>query len=391
MQAGALARLDADRDNLRAALDHAERTDPAVLARLALALWRYWLVRGQWTSGREWLRRAIALADDGVPPATLAEVLNAAGSLAQNQGDYATAFESLERALGLWRELGAQDGEARMLTSMGWLAWRQCRYADGRRLSVEGLSLHRALADERGAAQALTNLGWIAFFEGNYVEAERLLIECVAIRRQLADRRNVAFALAALGWSVSRQGDASRAQSMIDEALTLFREIGEKQLYAFTVRVAAEMALEDGRAADARTMLESTSVPIFRDIGDRWGLAFALGVLGDALALERRFEEAGVAYDEALAISQALDDRYGVASSQARAAVLAAARGEPERTAALSAAADELLGEIGGALGPLQRRMYDAAVAQARDLVGDVRFAAIRAEALGMGVALMRG
>ena len=379
-QAGALARLDADRDNLRAALEHAERTAPAVLARLALALWRYWLVRGQWTSGREWLRRAIALADGSASPATLAELLNAAASLAQNQGDYATAFESLERALELWRQLRARDGEARTLTSMGWLAWRQCRYADARRLSVEGFALHQALADERGAAQALNNLGWIALFEGNYVEAERALTECIAIRRRLADRRNIAFALAAHGLAVSRRGDTSRARALVDEALTLFREIGEKQLYAFTVRVAAEMALGEDRAADARTMLESTSVPIFRDIGDRWGLAVALGVLGDALMVEQRLEEAGAAYDEALAIWRALDDRYGLASSHARAATLAAARGEPERAAALSVAADELLGEIGGALGPLQCKAYDAAVATARAILGEARFAAARAE-----------
>ena len=263
---------------------------------------------------------------------------------------------------------------------MGWLAWRQCRYADARRLSVEGFALHQALADERGAAQALNNLGWIALFEGNYVEAERALTECIAIRRRLADRRNIAFALAAHGLAVSRRGDTSRARALVDEALTLFREIGEKQLYAFTVRVAAEMALGEDRAADARTMLESTSVPIFRDIGDRWGLAVALGVLGDALMVEQRLEEAGAAYDEALAIWRALDDRYGLASSHARAAVLAAARGEPERAAALSAAADELLGEIGGALGPLQCKAYDAAVATARAILGEARFAAARAE-----------
>jgi predicted ATPase/DNA-binding SARP family transcriptional activator len=380
-QAGALARLDADRDNLRAALDHAQHTEPATLARLALALWRYWLVRGHWTSGREWLHRAIALADGVAPPATLAELLNAAGSLAQNQGDYSTAFDSFERALALWRDIRARDGEARTLTSMGWLAWRQCRYADARRLSKEALSLHQALGDDGGAAHALNNLGWIALFEGSYVEAERALTECLAIRRRLADRRSIAFTLSALGWAVGRRGDVPRALALIDESLTLFREIGEKQLYAFTVRVAAEMALEEDRAADARTMLESVSVPIFRDIGDRWGLAVALGVLGDAFVVEQRLEHADAAYDEALAIWRALDDRYGLASTHARGAVLASARSEPERTAVLSAEVDELLGEIGGALGPLQRRAYDAAVAKAREQLGEARFAALRADA----------
>jgi len=291
-QARALARLDAERDNLRAALDHAQRTDPIILARLALALWRYWLVRGQWTSGREWLDRAVALGTDGAPAAMLGELCTAAGSLAQNQGDYATAFESFQRALEFWRQLGAADGEARTLTNMGWLAWRQCRYKDARQLSFEGLSLYRGLSDDRGVAQALNNLGWVALFEGDYAEAEDLFSECLAIRRRLGDRRNVAFALSALGWSVNRQGDTARARQLIDEAQSLFREIGEKQLYAFSVRVAAELALEDARARDACTMLESISIPVFRNLGDRWGLMVALGVLGDALLQYQRVDEA---------------------------------------------------------------------------------------------------
>ncbi|PYP61802.1 MAG: hypothetical protein DMD26_16845 [Gemmatimonadetes bacterium] len=175
---------------------------------------------------------------------------------------------------------------------------------------------------------------------------------------------------------------------LIDEALMTFREIGEKQLYAFSVRVTAEMTLEENRATDARLALESTSVPIFRDLGDRWGLAAALGVLGDALILERRFDEASDAYDEALAISRALDDSHGVASSHARAAVLGAARGEPERTAVLSAKADDLLAEIGGALGPLQRRFYNGAVESARNSLGSDRFLALRASSRLSGPAL---
>lgn len=111
-------------------------------------------------------------------------------------------------------------------------------------------------------------------------------------------------------------------------------------------------AREHAVAADARTLLESTTVPIFRDIGDRWGLAFALCALGDALVTECRLDEASAAYDEALGISHALNDRYGIGSSYARSAVLAAARGDAERTASFSGPADELFREIGGALGP---------------------------------------
>ena len=58
------------------------------LARLARALWLAWLVTGEWSEGREWLRRGIA---SSASDAMRAELLAAAGALAQNQGDYADA------------------------------------------------------------------------------------------------------------------------------------------------------------------------------------------------------------------------------------------------------------------------------------------------------------
>lgn len=365
-QAHALARLDADRENIRTALEHAERTDPQILTRLVLAVWRYWLVRGEWTAGRRWLERTITLAHDSAPSRAIADALNALGVLAQNQGDYGDAFVSQERALGMWRAMHDRRGEARTLTSMGWLAWRQCRYADARDLSDEALSLHRSLGDERGIAQALNNLGWTALFEGRYAEAEQHLATSTSIRRRLGDRRDLAFTCGTLGWAVARQGDLVRAQQLIDEALTIFQEIGERQLYAFATRVKAELALDEGRAGEARAMLESTSIPVFREIGDRWGSAFALGVLVDAWIAERRMDDAARVNDDALAIWLALTDRYGQASTHARAAIIAEARGEDSLAVEEGARMEALLDATGGALGPFQRRMYDAAMERAR-------------------------
>ncbi len=58
-----LDRLDAEHDNLRAALTWAlERGDSILAMRLSTALWRFWEMRGYFTEGRRWRRR-----DDGLP------------------------------------------------------------------------------------------------------------------------------------------------------------------------------------------------------------------------------------------------------------------------------------------------------------------------------------
>lgn len=353
-QGEAMARLERDRGNVRAALEwaatRAERGDSTPLVRFARALWRAWLVSGAWTEGREWLRRAIGHA--GSSDATRAELLSASGSLAQNQGDYADAYSSVDLARAAWRALGDQAGEARALVSLGWLEWRRCRFAEGRRLSDESLTLFRALGDERGAAQALNNIGWLALFEGRYGEATGILLEALGIRRRLGDRREVAFTLAALAWATSRAGDAPTAEAELSEALDTFRAIGDRQLYAFATRVGAELALSCGEALDAREMVERVSIPTFREIGDRWGLYVALGVLGDTLLATMHLDAARDAYLESHRIARALEDDYGIATSDARFALLAAAEGDAATAESRADAAAHRMAGIGGALAP---------------------------------------
>src|SRR5262249_13832105 len=90
-QAGWLARLDRELDNIRSALAWALEHDAAAGLRLAGALWRFWLIRGHRHEGRTWLEGLLALppsAGAGTDTAGRARALHAAGSLAYNQDDY---------------------------------------------------------------------------------------------------------------------------------------------------------------------------------------------------------------------------------------------------------------------------------------------------------------
>src|SRR6188472_2201019 len=61
-----LERLDADRDNLRAALQWCvEGGDTQLGLRLAGALARYWMIRGYLVEGQEWFNRFFALPGAG--------------------------------------------------------------------------------------------------------------------------------------------------------------------------------------------------------------------------------------------------------------------------------------------------------------------------------------
>ena len=220
--------------------------------------------------------------------------------------------------------------------------------------------MHRELGNERGAAQALSNIGWIVLFEGRYADGARLLTESLTIRRRLGDRRDIAFTATALAWGLASGGDLDRAESYVAEALDVLRVTGDRQLYAFATRGGAAVAFVRGQTGVAREMIEQVCLPIFRDMGDRWGLYDALGLLGDALLAEGRVIDARAAYEESDTIAQALGDRFGVATSRARLALLTAAEGDADTADAHARAAQEMMTGIGGTLSPwIARRVRE--------------------------------
>src|SRR5262249_52488164 len=86
-----LAGLDADHDNLRAALEYSlNAQNPEAGLTIAAALIRFWRVRGYWTEGQRWLERALARAGDA-EPALRVKLVNGLGVFAHVQGDYAQA------------------------------------------------------------------------------------------------------------------------------------------------------------------------------------------------------------------------------------------------------------------------------------------------------------
>jgi non-specific serine/threonine protein kinase len=95
----AIEQLDAEYDNLRAALQWArDGGDLAIGLQLAAALWRFWRRRGYLTEGRTWLEELLALTDDTSEATMLSarlRALNGAAWLASLQSDFAQAARPL--------------------------------------------------------------------------------------------------------------------------------------------------------------------------------------------------------------------------------------------------------------------------------------------------------
>ena len=208
-----LVRLEAEHENVRAALHWAEeRGESERGLRLAGALCQFWLARGYLREGRKRLARFLQLGETSVPLGGAGQRVGGSRGISPIiRGDYVAARRLFEASLALWRELGDTPGIATALNDLGWVAWRQGDYTVARTLSAESLLCWRELGDTRGIATSLTNLGWTAHHQGDYTTASALHQEGLALRQEVEDPRGMAVSLAFLGWTVSRQGDYARA------------------------------------------------------------------------------------------------------------------------------------------------------------------------------------
>jgi predicted ATPase/DNA-binding SARP family transcriptional activator len=329
-----LERLEAEHDNLRAALAWCrEAGEPGAGVRLAGAVWRFWDVRGYLSEGRHWLEWSLS-RKDGVDPSLRAKVLKGAAALAHHQGEYDRARELHEREL------------------------------------VE----YRAAGDERGVAQALGNLASVAVNQGDYKRADALFAECLVIFRGLGDRHAEGLAVNWLGAVASLRGEFDHAAELYEESLELSRTTGNKQGIAFALVNLAETRENQGDVKRAVALYDQ-SLHLFRELGDARHTAFALQGLGQASLTRGDLDGAQRFLAESLALTHGVGDKAAVAGSLERLAVVALAKGDVARAARVFSAADALRTAIGAPRSETFESDYSRSLDAVRTDLGPVPFA----------------
>ena len=389
-----LAILDAEHDNLRAALAFAAATGAAEPGlRLASSLLRYWEIRGHLSEGRAHLE-ALAAHSEG-PLALRAKALNAAAVLAQRQGDYAaarshyqeslvirrslddrvgiatalhglanlavgdddlvTARSLFEENLGIARELGRDRMEAASLMNLGVVAHSSfmrghCDIAEAGAEAQgwyrQALDGYARLGDRYGMALALENLGALErLYTGDLAATRALHEQSLAIRRELGDKMGIAGSARYLAHLALIQGRISTARELNEERLRLEREVGNVAAVADVLSDLAFLDLRDGDLDGARAKLEEGQAVVVTGAGRRIAPATILSALGDVARRQGDLARARAVLDEALAIARDDGNRHGEAWALAQSARLARTAGHPERARALAGQALALAGE----------------------------------------------
>lgn len=228
-QKAALDRMEADHDNLRAALTWlVERHDEEAAARLLFACWRFWQMRGYIYEGRE---RADAVIRILAQDSHFARVLafEAAGGLAYWGGDFPATGQHYQKALDAARALGDQ---ARLATALYNMAFSYTHWSvddpEARRAATsfqeEALAIYESLGDEDGVARCHWGLGGLAYWGRETDAAAEHFAACEASFRRAGNRFGLAWARHMAGLNLMEMKDATGAREAFVEAVQLFLE-----------------------------------------------------------------------------------------------------------------------------------------------------------------------
>ena len=372
-------RLEQEHDNVRAAmgwsLEQGETSHDWELAlRLAGALRRFWQVRGYLSEGRPFLEKVLA-GSIGIVSAAHVKALIAMGHVAVIQDDYEKVEAVCQESLPLCQQLADTWNTARTLYLLGWIGWLRGDLVPARALMEQTLALFRQVGDKGFIAWSLMYLGMIASRGGTYAEGRLLFEESVARQRELGNKRGTAFAL--VGYALmllASPHDAEMVHPMLKESLALFREVGDKWGVAAASMLLGQMAVQRGDMASARS-LANVSVQLCREIGHRSFLCQALTVLAKVAETEQNQVLARTLYQESLDVAREIGDKVQIALGLEGVAGVVGAQGEPVWATRLWGAAAVLRETIGAPMPPIERAGYERAVAAVRMRLGEQVFA----------------
>ena len=286
-----LDRLEVEHQNIRAAIDWYAQHEPCDAVRLAVAMSRFWGVRGHFTEGRRRLKVLLDACGDGT--STRVKALNGTASLAIDQGDREEARDLLGQASQLSQQLGYRRGEAMSLVYLGRSLIAGGCPAEAGPYIDRALQLLQEEDDPTAVAIALLYAGLAAHFTGQFEEACARYGRSVDLCRASGFRSVGARSLQQLGRSRLELGDIRRARSALEEALPTCLELGDRWVIPIVMGGFAGVAARTGRprralrlAGVAHGLCEvgqfSMPVPVEAEL-ERW-LAPARNQLGSVAA-----------------------------------------------------------------------------------------------------------
>lgn len=181
---------------------------------------------------------------------------------------------------------------------------------------------------------------------GLFTEGRAWLTELLALPAATSRTALRANALSAAGDLAYSQGDDAAAETMHSEALSIWRELGDRRGVAATLETLGALAYGRGECERAVGFLEE-SLLVKRERQDRWGIASTLHHLGEVALIQGHHSSARTRFEGSLLEWVELGDMWSVAQVLESFAGLAQARGQSVRALRLAGSAAALRERLG--------------------------------------------
>jgi predicted ATPase/transcriptional regulator with XRE-family HTH domain len=268
-------RIDADLDNIRAALEWAERQgEKKLVVRFAAALWSYWTEYQRPLEGYHWLKIALTYREQQTP-AERATLLTGACTLPTLDADYQTISGYAHEALGLWQQLDDPRGQALVYRQLG---GRDYIVRNGDR-SISWLSKAldswRTAGNPLGIAFALNDLILVNSALNNLAEAASYIAEAETYAENVHDEMTLVLLQRNRGFHALLSGNIPFAITSLNDALNRLRALGRSYAASGAIFYLGT-ALCFADQLDAATTTYFESLRIHEEVGDTLHIALTL-------------------------------------------------------------------------------------------------------------------
>lgn len=328
-----LDQMEAEHDNLRAALEWSATNHIEKAVRLALGAGGFWTSRDYNSEAREWCRT----------------ILERSESLTDADSDRAKLY-------ALW----------------GWTAITTGNHKEGRNVARAGLELARKADDKISITRLLVILGLSTMFIGEFDITFKALDEAELIAREMGYKGELAMVMTAQsqGRFYSNR-DLASIPKKLEEAMQLANEAGFQWVAAMSVYGVGRMAGNLGDIETARARMNE-SVKLSKKMGNFRMVYSSRSELAHILREQGLFDEAYEIYKEVIPGWKDLGHRAAIAHElECIAYILLIHREEPERAAMLFGAAEQLRAIIDTDMTHIEREEYKQKVSSLREMLGE--------------------
>lgn len=286
------------------------RSQCALLCSLGQAHWE----AGDVARAKDFLERAIALAEETNDPGNLALAHYHLGGIAEKQFDLATASDHTQTCLDLYTALNDQRGIASAMLQFVSIRLEESRYDEAEQYAQASLERFRAIGDHPGVAHTLARMGSLAAKQRHFELAAQHVEQSYEVYRDLGDPEGQGATLKLLGVIATVQGQFAEARQWYEESLALYQRLGHQHGIGLAHMNLGENDQYTGASEQALEHY-GKALAIFRSLGTVDEVANTLFRMGNTVEKTGRIEQAIQWVSEACSMYQDLGNQSMLAAS----------------------------------------------------------------------------